>query len=113
MTLTKDDVQVIRKMLREEISLEFEPLKESIRIEFVKNRFLIIELTDRIKNLEIRTMNLEKRIVGIEKAISDLTKEVKKLKKDLKYSINFIDKDYLKLKKQVDAVEAKVRFISA
>lgn len=106
MTLTKDDVQVIRKMLREEISLEFEPLKNSIKKEFVGISVLIIELSDRIKNLEIRVTSLEKRN-------DELIKEIKKLKKALKYSVDFIDKDYLKLKKQVDAIETKVRFITA
>ncbi len=103
MTPNNDD---IKKLLDNQFKLihqEINTVKSDISHEIRMSR---MEIINRISELEVR-------VVQLEVSNQDILKSIKKLKRDLKASIDFFDIDYLKLKKQVDAVEAKVRFISA
>lgn len=86
--LTKRDLKEIRKILREEVEAESQNIKEELqadmKMNLVRTLTEIRELKDRMKNLEIG---------------------VRKIQKDLKYAIDFLDKEGLKITKRVDRIE--------
>ena len=86
--LTKTDLKEIRKILREEVEAESQNIKEELqadmKMNLVRTLTEIRELKDRMKNLEIG---------------------VRKIQKDLKYAIDFLDKEGLKITKRVDRIE--------
>lgn len=86
--LTKADLKEIRKIVREEVEAEAEHIKDEIhadvKMSLVRISGELNQIKDRLKNLEIK---------------------VNRIQKDLKYAVNFLDKEGLRVQKRVDRVE--------
>lgn len=87
--LTKTDLEEVRKIIREEVETESQNAKEELQADLKMNMVRTVselrEIKDRLKNLEIK---------------------VNKIQKDLKYAVNFLDKEGLKISKRVARIEA-------
>lgn len=81
MNLTNSDLSAIRKVVKEEI----QPLQKDVTL--VKEKVNILEST-----------------------VNKLNKRVQKIDKNLNYSINFMDKEYLRLKKYTAKVANEIDF---
>lgn len=97
--LTKTDLKEIKKVVREEVEAEGKNIRDevgdSVRESRIRVQQDIRELSDRIKNLEIRVNSMEQ----------GMKKEFEKVRKEVKNSVNFLDKDYVKLRKRVETIE--------
>ncbi len=99
--LTKSDLsqlrkmtqEVVREIVREEVGNEVTSLKDELQADITMSRMRIQtdinELTDRIKNLEIR-----------------VTKMHKDLKTEIKMGFEYLDKEHSGTAKRVDKIEA-------
>ena len=107
--LTKDDLQQIRKIMREEVKTEVQDssntLGNQLRLTKIEIRSDINDLDDRMKNVEIRMDN----VVG---SVERIGKDIKGLKKDMKYvskTTEIIAKNYdegdIKLDRRVTKIE--------
>ncbi len=89
--LTKTDLQSIRKIVREEVETEAENIKTELQSDLKMNLVRIVgelrELKDRLKNVEIK---------------------INKIQKDIKYAVDFLDKEGLKVVKRVEKVEKRL-----
>ncbi len=90
--LTKSDLSAIQKIIREEVGNEAKATKDELRSDIFTTRMRIqadiLELKDRIKNLEIRT-----------------TKMHQDLKEEIKMAVNFLDRENVKTTKRVIRIE--------
>jgi|WetSurSiteA1Bulk_404760.scaffolds.fasta_scaffold450690_1 hypothetical protein len=98
--LTKDDFKEIRKIVREEVSVETDDLKEDVKSGQMRVRMDIGKLDDRIKNLEIRIGNLEK----------NTEKGFKKTHQKFDDLIDFLDVEHLKNLKKIERIETHLGF---
>ena len=73
--LTKTDFKEIRKIIREEVEM---------KMNLVRTLTEVREIKDRLKNVEIKIL---------------------KIQKDLKYAVNFLDKEGLRISKKVERIE--------
>jgi hypothetical protein len=101
--LTKQDLEQIRKILREEtkeivreeIGNETQSLKEELQADITMSRIRVQsdigDLKTRIKSLEIR-----------------MTKMHKELKEEIKLVANFLDKENVKTVKRVEKIEQRI-----
>lgn len=104
--LTKDDLLQIRKVIREEVGNETKALKNELQADITMARMKIQsnidELTDRVKNIEIR-------LTKVEEGLSNLRKTVAKMHKDLRNEIKLVshvlDKENIKTLKRVEIIE--------
>lgn len=107
--LTNNDIKLFekstRKIVREEITNETEDLKSRFEAEMKLSRMRIEnslhDLTDRIKNLEIK-------VTYLEKSNKEIIKEIKKIRKDLSTNINLSDKMEIYLDKRIKTIEKKL-----
>ena len=101
--LTKTDLQAIKKVIRSEVETEGKNTKdkisEEIRTARMRIQIDIKDLQDRVKNLEVRVNDMEKEI----------RKEFIKTRKEISLSVDFLDKDYLRLKQKVEKIEKRVQ----
>ena len=86
--LTKADLKEIRKIIREEVENEVQNTKDELQADQKMN---LIRIVTEIRGVENRLKNLEIRIT--------------KVQKDLKYTINFLDKEGLKVIKRIERIE--------
>lgn len=108
--LTDTDIKVleksIRKIVREEVTNESEDLKSRLESELKSSRMRIQidirELTDRLKNSEIRLTKLEK-------INQEILKNVKKIRKDLDTNIILSDRWVIYLDKRIRVVESDLK----
>lgn len=96
--LTKIDLSRIKKIVREEIETETVNLGTSLRSEIKLAR---MEMQNDIKNLSSRVKDLEIRV-------KDVQKDLRRIEKKLDKPIDFLDRDYLGIKKRVEAIEQRV-----
>jgi uncharacterized protein YpuA (DUF1002 family) len=97
--LTKTDLKaidkIVKKRIREEVEAESQNTKKELGSEMKMNLVRTIaelrELKDRLKNVEIDT---------------------RKIQKDLKHTVNFLDKEGLKITKRVDGTEKHLQLPS-
>lgn len=86
--LSKTDLNKIRIIIREEVETESQNIKDEIqadiKMSLVRVSGELNQIKDRLKNLEIK---------------------VNKIQKDLKYAVNFLDKEGLKIGKGVERIE--------
>ena len=86
--LTKSDLKEFRDIVREEIETEIQNAKQEMladqKMNLVRSLGEIREVKDRLKNLEIK---------------------ITKIQKDVKYAVDFLDKEGLKIQKRVERVE--------
>lgn len=70
---TKDDLKTFRKVIREEIEAEGKNIRDEINSRVISSRMSlqsdIRELSDRTKNLEVRTSSVEKIVKGTAKKL--------------------------------------------
>ena len=92
--LTKTDLIAIKHIVANEGKLIRTELRYEIKI-------LKMELSNRIAELESRLAN-------IEVDINTIQKDIKKIKKDLKFSVDFLDHDYLRLINRVEKIEKQI-----
>ena len=101
--LTKSDLQAIDKLItgriREEVEAEGRNIRDELKGDIQESRIRIQQeirdLSDRIKNIEIRINNFEK----------NSQKEFQKLNKRFTDLFNFLDKDQLRTLKRVERIE--------
>lgn len=101
--LTKSDLQAIDKLItrriREEVEAEGRNIRDELKGDIQESRVRIQQeirdLSDRIKNIEIRVNNFEK----------DSKKEFQKLNKRFTDLFDFLDKDQLRTLKRVERIE--------
>ena len=86
--LTKTDLSQIRKVVREEVESETEPLKKELSMDV---KMAQMRIQGDIRGLQDRTKNVEI--------------EVRKLSKGLKLTSGFLDRDQLKTKSRVERIE--------
>lgn len=103
--LTKTDLSQIKKIVREEIESEVETLATSLRSEI---KFARMEIQNDIKNLSNRMKDLEIKVKDLGTLVRSTQKCLKRIEKKLDKSINFLDIDYLALKKRVEAIEQHI-----
>jgi len=103
MTTNNDEIKKLFDRQLKLIHQEINTVKNDIGHEIRMSR---MEIINRISELEVR-------VVQLEVSNQDILKLIKKVKRDLKASNDFFDKNYLRLKKRVDNIESKVRFIAA
>lgn len=86
--LTKTDLKEIRKIVREEVETESQNVKEELQADMKMNLVRTLsemrELKNRMKNSEIT---------------------LRRIQKDLKYAVEFLDKEGLKINKKVERLE--------
>ena len=91
-TMTKQDFDQIRSVIREEIENESQTTRDELGAEIthaqMRIRTEISELKDRIKNIEIR-----------------MTKNHKELKEEIKMVSHFLDKENVQTNKRVKRIE--------
>ena len=90
--LTKTDLSQIRKIIREEVETESQNIKDEIqadiKMSLVRISGELHRIQDRLKNVEIK---------------------INKIQKDLKYAVNFLDKESLKIQKRVERIEKHLK----
>ena len=90
--LTKTDLSQIRKIIREEAETESQNIKDEIqadiKMSLVRISGELHRIQDRLKNVEIK---------------------INKIEKDLKYAVNFLDKESLKIQKRVERIEKHLK----
>ena len=90
--LTKTDLSQIRKIIREEVETESQNIKDEIqadiKMSLVRISGELHRIQDRLKNVEIK---------------------INKIEKDLKYAVNFLDKESLKIQKRVERIEKHLK----
>jgi predicted extracellular nuclease len=105
-TLTKDDLKEIRKVVREEVKAEVKDtgknLEGQIRITKVEIKNGLNELDDRMKNVEIRVDNLAE---STGKDLKTLTKKVNKIDSNVEDVLGFLDAKDVELGKRILKVE--------
>jgi len=89
--LTKDDLKEIRKVIREEVSVESDDLKSDIKFSLLRIRTEIQHLEDRIKNLEIRVTKIEKRMIKLQVRFDE--------------RFDYLDKEHLKNLEKIERIE--------
>lgn len=90
--LTKTDLKaidkIVKKRIREEVEAESQNTKKELSSEMKMNLVRTLtelrELKDRLKNVEI---------------------DIRKIQKDLKYTVDFLDKEGLRITKRVERIE--------
>lgn len=100
MALTKSDLteikKIVKEVVRDEIGNETKSINDSLSADITLSRIRIQEeireLTDRIKNLEIR-----------------LSKMHKELKEEIKIVSHFLDKENLKAVRRIEKIEDHLR----
>jgi hypothetical protein len=89
--LTKDDLEQIRAVVREEVEAEVKNAKVELQGDIVMSKVHLAKKTDelanRMKNLEI-TAN--------------------KIQKDLKEAVNFLDNESVRVVKRINRIEAEI-----
>ena len=93
--LTKNDLEQIRIVFREEIENEAQSIKDELGADISSSKLRIQEdldeLKDRIKNIEIR-----------------MTKMHKELKEELKTVSHVLDKENMRTRKRVEQIEEHI-----
>jgi hypothetical protein len=87
--LTKNDFKKMREIVREELESESESLKSELRSEIKLSR---MQIETKLNQSSSKLKNLE--ILG------------KEIQKDLKVIVNYFDREYLVLKKDVDLIKS-------
>lgn len=112
--LTKDDLEQIRKVIRNEVNAEVKDstrtLDGQIRISRMQIQQNISELDDRMKNVEIRLDSVQKDVSGLKKDLSDVKKRVKKIEKTTDIMVKFFGEEDVKFHKRVTKIEQHLGF---
>lgn len=103
--LTKDDLKNIRGVVREEVVGETNDLKNRLEAEMKLSR---MRLEESIGNLTNRVKNIEIKLTTVEKSNGQILKDVKKIRKDLDTNIKLSDKMEIYLDKRVRIIEKKL-----
>ena len=115
--LTKTDLKeidkIIQKRVREEVEAEGKNIKDGLGTDIRTSRMRIQEdireLSSRVKNIEITIGRLEKTTQTVEKDIAVIKKDLQRIEKKIDKSVDFIDREYLELKKRVERIEKHLK----
>ncbi|MFZ5365916.1 MAG: hypothetical protein ACOZBZ_01345 [Patescibacteria group bacterium] len=86
--LTKADLSQIRKIVREEIETESKSLQEELQGE-----------------IKLSRMEIQKDVHLLANKVKNLEMIANKIQKSIKSVVNFFDREYLRLRKQVERLE--------
>ena len=104
--LTKTDLSQIRKIVREEVTIEVKNAREELQAEIKFARMETINeisrLDNRVKNLEIRLSQFQ---AETEKNFKQIKINIRQLRKDLNAFTNSFDTDRARLQKRVARIE--------
>lgn len=91
--LTKSDLSELRNIIREELEVENDSIKNDILAEI---KFARIELETKINKLE--------------KKAKDTEIHLKKIRKDISTIISYFDRGYISIRKKVERIEEHLGF---
>ena len=98
-----------RKIVREEIETEGKNIRDEVSSDVTSLKIKISNdinyLSDRVKNVEVGMNSLDKKVEEFEKKVFS---EFRKVNKNIKDSVNFLDKENLKLRKRLESVEGEL-----
>lgn len=97
--LTKQDLNQIKKVVRDEVVSEAKNTERNLRSEMKMSR---IEIQNDLSGITGRLINLEQQSIKT-------AKDIKKIKKDAAFTANFLDKEHLGLEKRVRRIEINLR----
>lgn len=107
--LTKADLEQIRKIVRQEVTVEFKAARSELLAEI---KFARMEITNRIDDLEGRVKSLEislaetqSKIQTLIKKLNMMAKDITKIKNRLEMVSIKLDDDHTKLKQRVIDIE--------
>lgn len=100
--LTKNDLDQIRKVIRQEVEVEVkdstQTLDSQIRLSRMQVQANIGELDDRIKNVEISIDDVSEKAKKIQKDVSQI-------RNDQKTILNLLDKEQMQQRKRIIRLE--------
>jgi len=110
--LTKNDLDQIRKVIRQEVKVEVKDsthtLESQIRLSRMQLQANMGELDDRIKNVEIRQEDTVNIVNNIQKGIDGLSKKVSKIQKTQGSMLDMLDGEQMQQRKRIVRLEQHV-----
>jgi hypothetical protein len=110
--LTKNDLDQIRKVVRQEVKVEVkdstQTVEGQIRLSRMQVQTDINELDDRAKNIEIRQDDTVNKVDKIQKDIDGLSKKVSKIQKTQDTMLDMLDKEQMQQRKRIVRLEEEV-----
>jgi hypothetical protein len=107
--LTKNDLDQIRKVIRQEVKVEVndstQTLESQIRLSRMQVQGNISELDDRIKNVEIRQDDAINKVDKVQKGVDGLTKKVLIIQKTQDVMIDMLDKEQMEQRRRIVRLE--------
>lgn len=112
--LTKNDLDQIRKVVRQEVKVEIKDstrtLDSQIRLSRMQVQANIGELDDRMKNVEIRLDDVGSQVTKAQKDITDTNKRVRKIENTVSVLVNRTDREETNLGKRITRLEENAGF---
>ena len=100
--LTKNDLEQIRKVIRQEVKVEVEDstktLESQIRLSRMRVQEDIGNLDDKVKNVEIRQDDMVNKVEKVQKDVS-------KIRKDQGIMLDLLDKEQMQQRKRIIRLE--------
>lgn len=107
--LTKNDLDQIRKVVRQEVKVEVkdstQTLDSQIRLSRMQVQANISELDDRMKNVEIRLDDVGDQVKQTQNDLTDVKKRVKKIEKTVDLIVKNYDEADVLLGRRVKKIE--------
>lgn len=100
--LTKQDLSQIKKVVRDEVTLEAKDTRTSLRSEIKLSR---MEIQSDLNDLTDKAKDIDQRLTETQKDVSITKKDVKKIDKKLDFVIKFFDKKHVALEKRTERIE--------
>lgn len=108
--LTKDDLKQIRGVMREEIETEGRNIRDDVESKLFETKVRVVtevsELSNRVKNLEIRTNSLDTKVTNGFKKIAN---SLNRIQKDVTNTRNFLDNRDIANEKRIKVIERKLQ----
>lgn len=107
--LTKQDLNLIKKVVRDEVSSEDRAIKSDLKEAITRTRvdsaLRIDNLANRVKDLGIQGNEISQNVVILTKNMTEVKKDVKKIDKKFDDLFDFIDKEHMGLVRRVVRIE--------
>lgn len=107
--LTKADSSVIRKIIREEVGVEFRSLGKDLTGEI---KLFRMRIENRLSDIENAIKDLDIRIANSTVEIKSLSRSLKRARKDIKIMIDLFDTQDVKLHKRVEKIEKHLNLLN-
>lgn len=113
--LTKTDLdsisKIVSKKVREEVEAEGRNIRDNVKSDLFETKARIVtavgELSDRVKNVEVRLNSVDGRLESVE---TKIVKGFRKLDKKFEDLFDFLDKDVMKNQRRIHRIEEHLGF---